>query len=68
MPDPSDAELAAGSCRMIRAFPIALMAALRNDHSLERGEHSVMVTQLHQIVTCAEMPRLHFLSTTVIEG
>lgn len=36
MPDPSDAELAAGSCRMIRAFPIALMAALRNDHSLER--------------------------------
>jgi hypothetical protein len=38
MPDPADAELAAGSCRLIRAFPIALMATTRNDHDLKRGK------------------------------
>jgi hypothetical protein len=37
MTDPCDAELAAASCRLIRAFPIALMASLRIDHNLKSG-------------------------------
>jgi hypothetical protein len=37
MSDPCDAELAAASCRLIRAFPIALMASLRIDHNLKSG-------------------------------
>jgi hypothetical protein len=48
MTDPADAELAAGSCRLIRAFPVALMATLRNDHDLNRGK-TVSGLQLHTL-------------------
>lgn len=37
MTDPSDAELAAACCRLIRAFPVALMGSLRIDHDMRRG-------------------------------
>lgn len=43
MTDPSDAQLAAAACRLIRAFPIALMASLRTDHDLKRGKQLPLI-------------------------
>ena len=37
MTDPADAELSAAACRLIKAFPIALMNSLRSDHDIKTG-------------------------------
>lgn len=52
MTDPADAELAASACRLIRAFPIALMASLRTDHDLRRGE----ATDFHPACVAVQQP------------